>query len=401
MEKTSLRILHRLALPAAFLLLVACASTQPPSAPKSAPASEPEAAVSEPASPSEQEILAIKPDAPQQYVVVKGDTLWDISSRYLETPWRWPELWEGNPQIANPHLIYPGDTLYLAYKDGRPFLQLQRGGRQEVRLSPQVRVENLGKAIPAIPMSAIRPFLNRPRVMSEEEIKSSAYIISDTEQSLIMGPGYRVYASGIGDAFLTDYSVVRPGEVYRNPDNPKEILGYELIDLGDAQLKEHDEISTLQLKSLNREVLKGDRLLPASRELSETDFLPHAPKQRVKGQIIAVPGGVALFGSYQVVTINLGEQDGIEPGHVLSIYRTGDTVRDPLKHDNWVQMPDRQADPWSLEQFPLEKLDPMVTLPNTHSGTLMVFRSFARVSYALVMKATRTLRVNDTVTNPH
>ncbi|WP_127478716.1 LysM peptidoglycan-binding domain-containing protein [Sulfurivermis fontis] len=373
MEKNPLRISRLLTLLAAAAIVVGCAS-----APQPAPEPPQPEPVAEPAP------LVVKPDAPQQYVVVKGDTLWDISSRFLEDPWRWPELWDSNPQIENPHLIYPGDILILAYKDGRPIIQIHRGGkisttapgRPEVRLSPKVRVEGLDRPIPTIPMDAIRPFLSRPRVVTQEELEAAPYIVSSVDRHLVAGPGHRIYVRGLSDANLTEYMVVRPGDVYRNPEDRDDILGYEAIHLGDAQLKDFDDVSTLQINKATREILNGDRLLPMNDALSDTSFLPRAPKDKVRGQIIAVPGGVALIGQFQVVAINLGQNDGMEPGHVLAVYQRGETVRDARRDNELVKMPDE------------------------HAGTLMVFRTFARVSYGLVLKATRTMHVNDFVTNP-
>lgn len=375
MEKNPLRISRLLSSLAAAVIVVGCASA--PQQPVPEPQPEPVAAPA-PAP------LEIKPDAPQRYVVVKGDTLWDISSRFLSDPWRWPELWDSNPQIANPHLIYPGDVLILAYKDGRPIIQIHRGGVisttapgiPEQRLSPKVRVEGLDRAIPTIPITAIRPFLTRPRVVTEKELEAAPYILSTADKHLIAGPGHRVYVRGLSDADVIDYVVVRPGDVYRNPENPDEILGYEAIHVGDVRLKEFADVSTLQIEKATREILNGDRLLPANDILPDTSFIPRAPKDKVKGKIIAVPGGVSLIGQYQVVTISMGQREGMEPGHVLAIYQAGETIRDRQRDNEWVKMPDE------------------------HAGNLMVFRTFERVSYGLVMKATRTMHVMDVVTNP-
>lgn len=379
MEKNPLRISRLLTSLAAAAIVVGCASApQQPEAP--APQPEP-VVVPEPVAPPP----VLREDHPQQYVVVKGDTLWDISARFLRDPWMWPEVWDSNPQIENPHLIYPGDILILAYKDGRPVIQVQRGGViisttprgiPEQRLSPQVRVEGLDRAIPTIPIDAIRPFLTRPRVVTAKELEAAPYIISSVDKHLIAGPGHRVYVRGLTDADLTDYVVVRPGVTYRNPNNPDDILGYEAIHVGDVRLKEFADVSTLQITTATREVMNGDRLLPANDAAADVSFLPRAPKDKVRGQIIAVPGGVSLIGQYQVVALNLGQREGMEPGHVLAIYQAGEMVRDRMRDNELVKMPDE------------------------HAGTLMVFRTFERISYGLVMKATRTMHVKDIVTNP-
>lgn len=383
MEKNPLRISRLLTSLAAAAIVVGCASApQQPAAPEPQP--EP---IATPA-PAPAPVAAppvLREDHPQQYVVVKGDTLWDISARFLRDPWVWPEVWDSNPQIANPHLIYPGDLLVLAYKDGRPVIQVHRGGiissttprgLPEQRLSPQVRVESLERAIPTIPIDAIRPFLTRPRVVSEKELAAAPYIVSSVDKHLIAGPGHRVYVRGLTDADLTDYVVLRPGTVYRNPNNQDEILGYEAIYLGDVRLKDFGDVSSVQITNATREIMNGDRLLPANDSLPDTNFMPRAPKDKVRGQIIAVPGGVSLIGQYQVVALDLGQREGMEPGHVLAIYQRGEMVRDVRRNNEMVKMPDE------------------------HAGTLMVFRTFERVSFGLVMKATRTMQVNDIVTNP-
>lgn len=381
MDKNSLRISRLLPLFAAAAFVAGCASTPPQ--PAEAPAPQPEPVVVE--TPVEQPPLQLKANYPEAYVVVKGDTLWDISSRFLEDPWRWPELWYSNPQIANPHLIYPGDELLLVYVDGRPMIQIRRPdgamatvgrGLKEERLSPQVREESLDRAIPTIPIDAIKQFLSRPRVVTEKELEMAPYIISSADKHLIAGPGNTVYVRGLKDADQTEYVVVRPGEVYRNPDNRDDILGYEALHVADAKLKNFADPSSLRIATATREVFNGDRLMPANDSLPDTHFLPRAPQQQVKGKIIAVPGGVSLIGQYQVVAINLGQQQGMEPGHVLAVYQAGEVMRDRLRENELVKMPDE------------------------HAGTLMVFRVFDRVSYGLVMKATRTMHVLDVVTNP-
>ncbi len=377
MDTNPLRIAKLISAIATAAIVAGCASApqQPP-----APAPAPEPVVEQPVAPP----LVLKPDYPQRYVVVKGDTLWDISQRFLEDPWRWPELWQNNPQIANPHLIYPGDVLVLVYIDGKPSIQVQRNGvaisapsgRPEVRLSPKVRVEDLNRAIPTIPLDAIRQFLTRPRVVTQKELAEAPYIISSSEKHLIAGPGNIVYVRGIKDPELVDYVVVRPGNIYRNPDNPDDILGYEAIHVADARLRADGDPATMQIKEANREVLNGDRLLPANDSLPDTSFLPQAPKEKVKGRIIAVPGGVSLIGQYQVVALNMGKDREMQTGTVLAVYQAGEVIRDRMDDNKPVKMPDERA------------------------GIVMVFRVFDRVSYALVMKATRTIHVMDTVTNP-
>ncbi len=371
MANNSLRIPHLFALVA---ILAGCATPPPP--PPPAPEPQPVALPAEPQPP-----VLVKPDYPERYVVVKGDTLWDIAARFLEDPWRWPEVWENNQQIANPHLIYPGDVLTLVYIEGRPVIQVQRNVKQqtklpEVRLSPKVREESLNQAIPTIPIDAIKQFLTRPRVVTENELEAAPYIVSSSDRHLIAGPGNRVYVRGLKDVQQAEYAVVRPGVVYRNPDDPDQILGYEAINVADARVKELGDPATLEITSASLEVLNGDRLLPTDDTMPDTSFSPRAPANMVKGHILAVPGGVSLIGQFQVVAIDLGRQQEMVPGHVLAIKQAGEVIRDRYQDNDPVKMPDERA------------------------GVLMVFRVFDRISYALVMKAQRTIHVGDVVTNP-
>ncbi len=373
MEKTPLRIAQLAAVLAATALFAGCASA-PPKQPAPAPV------VEKPAPPAP---LVLKPDYPQRYVVVKGDTLWDIAARFLKDPWRWPELWNYNPQIANPHLIYPGDVLTLIYIGGRPVIQVQRATAApqpttlpEVTLEPKIRVESLDLAVPTIPLDAIRAYLTRPRVVTQQELDDAPYIISSEEEHLIAGTGNKIYVRGLKNGNQVRFVVVRPGETYRNPANPDDILGHEATHVADATLLKVGDPSTLRITSSNMEVLNGDLLLPVDQTIPNTRFLPHGPAKPVTGQIIGVPGGVSLIGLYQVVVLDLGTEQGMDAGTTLAVYQKGESVRDPRQDNELVKMPDERA------------------------GIVMVFRAFDRVSYALVMNATRTLHVLDRVTNP-
>jgi len=360
----------------AFVLMAGCATPTPaptPSAPEPQPepAQEPAPQKTEPASP------LIRPDYPERYVVVKGDTLWDIAGRFLHDPWRWPEVWQKNPEIENPHLIYPGDILTLIYIDGRPTLQVERGDAYKtVKLSPTVREYPIEEAIPTIPMDAIGPFLSRPRVISEEELEAAPWIVSSADEHLIASTGNRIYVRGIDAGAQRDWVIVRPGALYHNPDDPDDILGREMIHVGEARLQRHGDPATLHITASSREVLNGDRLLPAEPRPLEPFFHPRSPADPVSGHIIAVLDGLSQIGQYHVVTLDLGEEEGMAPGHVLAVSQSGKTVRDPLKTGEKVVLPEERA------------------------GTVMIFRVFDRVSYALVMKATRAMHVMDRVSRP-
>ena len=318
--------------------------------------------------------VALNPNHPDRYVVVKGDTLWDISSLFLRDPWFWPEIWYVNPQIDNPHLIYPGDILTLVYVDGKPQLRLQRG--RDVKLSPQIRVEDLGAAIPTIPLDAIQQFLTKPLVVDEGELEKAPYIVQNGDEHVIAGGGDRTYVRGIDDETGL-WDVFRPGGPLVNPDT-KEVLGYQARFVGEAAVERFGDPATLLLTQTDIEARTGDRMVPMLQEDPITYFQPHPPAEDLEGRILHVMGGVTQIGQFDVVTISLGETEGMEIGHVMKIWRAGETIRDTVSGRRF----DR------------------VTLPDEEAGLLMVFRTFERVSYALVMKASRAIHVHDFVRTP-
>ncbi len=328
------------------------------------------------AGPALAQQIDLNPDHPDRYVVVKGDTLWDISARFLRDPWMWPEVWQANPQIANPHLIYPGDTIALEYHDGRPVLRLERG-RRTVKLSPKVRAQELDQAIPTIDPDAIRHFLNRARVVSEEELERSPYVLGGVERRLLAGtPGEHIYARGITDQEVRRFGIYRTGKRYLNPADKKEVLGHEVVRVATAVLESRGDPATLRVTEINREIRAGDRLLPIGRDsAADIHLFPRAPQAGARGSIISVFDGVTMVGQYQGVVLNLGHQQGIQAGHVLAVYQANGVIRDPVTGEQ-------------------------VELPEERAGVLLVFRTFDRVSYALLMESTRPVRVGDGVRNP-
>jgi hypothetical protein len=323
--------------------------------------------------------VTLRPDHPERYVVVKGDTLWDISARFLETPWRWPEVWSFNPQIKNPHLIYPGDVVSLVYDEsGRPMLKVDRG-QPTVKLSPKVRATRVDTPISTIPLNSIEQFLGHPRVVSEREIENAAYIVASEEGRLIAGKDDVIYVRGLVAGGDTDFTIIRIGDPYRNPGaKPGDILGYEAIQVADAKVTKFGDPSTLVITNSSREVIIGDRLLPKRDYGFDQTFIPHPPENPVDGQIIDVVDGVARIGQYQTIVINRGESDGIETGHVLAVFQSGDTVRDPRAGEG----------------------GETITLPDVRAGIVMVIRSFDRLSYAMVMESEKDMRLYDYVRNP-
>lgn len=318
----------------------------------------------------------LRADHPDSYVVVEGDTLWGISSRFLKNPWYWPEIWQVNPQIQNPHLIYPGDMLALIYVDGQPRLVLQQRGEagNTFKLSPKKRITPLASAIPAIPLSAIAPFLTDSRVVSEEEFDAAPYVLLGKRGNIIVGAGDNVYARGELNEGGT-YGIFRRDQVYVDPES-KEFLGIEArsIALGESRTQD-GEVATVSISRSSEEIRQGDRLLEQeNREVSAT-FFPTNPENEVKGTIISVVDGVSQIGQYNVVVINRGEREGIQEGAVLAVHRRGEQVRDPYTKE-------------------------VIQLPSDRAGILMVFRTFEKVSYGLILSAERPLAVMDEVRNP-
>jgi hypothetical protein len=319
--------------------------------------------------------VALKDGHPDHYVVKKGDTLWDISSMFLNSPWLWPEIWYANPQVSNPHLIYPGDDLTLVYVDGKPQLRMQRGQRT-VKLSPHARAESLDTAIPTIPLDAIDQFLSQPLVVGKDELSKAAYVVSSAGEHLVTGAGDRVYLRGISDESAVGQNLFRPGDTYVDPDSG-EILGYEAIYLGEGKVSRSGDPATLQLTRTTREINIGDRALPATQESIQPYFAPHPASADMDGTIISVLDGVSQIGQYQVVVINRGTREGVDVGTVMSIEQSGALIRDQVVRSK-----------------------ELVKLPDEKAGLLMVFRTFEKVSYALVLKATQALHVGDKVRNP-
>ena len=348
---------------------------------------------------SDQPDSVIVPDYPERHVVVKGDTLWDISKKFLHDPWLWPSVWHINPEIRNPHLIYPGDVIVMYLVNGKPYITLDgQAGMQPagavkrktsrpfkpalkvVKLSPSTRISKLSKSISTIPMNVIRPFLESPRVISEDQIEDSPYIVASYEEHLISGTGNRIYVRNIKQP-LRDYNIVRPGREYVDPETG-DVLGFEAIYAGDARFvkagKDEDQPATLVITKAMREVLNNDLLIAEEQSDQMFQFTPRAPEEEVQGQIMSVFNGVSQIGQFMIVVLNRGENDGLAPGHVLAIMAKGQEVNDSQRFFlfNDVELPDERA------------------------GVMMVFKTYKKMSYALVMDAYRAMHVNDRFQNP-
>jgi hypothetical protein len=336
------------------------------------------AAVGQPAPPP-----VLNPRHPESYVVQTGDTLWDIAAMFLRDPWYWPEIWQINPQVANPHLIYPGDLLSLAYlDDGRPVINVERGpaftgGGGVDRLSPRVREEPLEEAIQTIPYDILATFLSRSVVLDKDQLKDLPYVFKQRD-GLIGSSGRDVYARGTDAPVGSVFNLVHLGDELVDPDD-NTVLGFQGIYIGQGRVDRSGDPSTLRVLDSTRETLVGDYLLEEE-DIRPVNFFPHPPAQDVVGRIISVMDGVSLIGQYQVVVLNRGAEHGLDSGTVLRVFKTGEVVRDEVGGKGLFK----------------EK----VRLPDEPAGTMMVFRTFDRMSYALIMEATEPISVLDTVRTP-
>jgi LysM repeat protein len=341
-----------------------------------------------PAAPPADTRGMVNPSAPKHYTVKRGDTLWGIASMYLRDPWLWPEVWIINPQIPNPHLIYPGDKLALAYgADGRPQVSLEQAGA--VRLDPRLRDSALDSAIPTIPYSAIAAFLSRPTVVTADEMRHAPYVLAFRDKHEIAGSGIEVYVRNLPAAENTRFAIVHVGNELRDPDDGK-VVGYEGIYTATALVQRPGDPAKALLIDTARETLRGDRLLSADASETPVTFALRAPASDVHGRIIDVVGGTDLAGQYAVVVINRGKRHGLEPGNVLAVDQAGDVVRDLYRGGKAIGDSNGVGTSFA----------PKVRLPDERNGTLLVFKVFDRVSFGLIVGASDTIHVADVVRNP-
>jgi hypothetical protein len=369
--------------------------------------------------------LAIADNAPNSYTVVKGDTLWGISGKFLKEPWRWPEIWNMNrSQIKDPHWIYPGDVITLTYDaDGNPRLSIganSTGGT--VKLSPQIRSTKLAQAIPSIPEKVIGPFLTVPLVIDEGALQDAPRIVATEDERVIVGAGNRAYAAGIREEQGLKWQVFRPGKALKDPAT-QEILGYEAVYLGDARVSRFGktaqvegtpipESTSIEIIKSTQEIGRGDRLTPTV-EAPVPSYSPRSPDKQVKGSVVSIVGGVDESAQYSIVVIGLGKRDGIEVGHVLATSQLGKVVstndatvgarNESVVSSFFKQVGDDLANidkEYRDEKKSESPIPGQVKLPDERNGLVFVFRTFEKVSYALVMSSKRSLKVGDVVQTP-
>lgn len=372
--------------------------------------------------------VELRPDHPREYVVQPGDTLWDIASRFLVRPWQWPAIWQANPQIENPHLIFPGDVISLVFIGGEPRLMVDDTIR---RLSPEIRRERLDRPITTLPLDAIEPFLRAPRVLTEEEFSGLPYILANHARRITAGPGDMTLARGMDDAQVGDEFVIarlafqfvdrsaavvgdrhmrrnamrpagmvapsymRPSrEIWNNTFGRLDafnypVIGYELYEAARATVIQAGDPTILQIGEGRREVMAGDFVLPIDDFELEQMFFPRAMDSLPEeGRVLSITEAFYGVGRFQIVAINLGTEHGIQPGHTFSAFRPGETVRDQKRYPRMsraaFQSPERVH----------------VSLPDEYAGVVMVFRPFEKISYAIVLDGTDAIRINDRLDHP-
>ncbi|MBI2286678.1 MAG: LysM peptidoglycan-binding domain-containing protein [Nitrosomonadales bacterium] len=313
----------------------------------------------------------LRSNAPDRHVVVKGDTLWDISGKFFKDPWRWPYIWGMNRDtIKDPHWIYPGDVIILDRASGA--LRIGQAGGSVVKLSPKVRAgHSAHDAIPSIPASAIAPFLSQPLVIEEGALKDAPTLVGAREGRVILGAHDIGFVKGLSADKGTKWQIYRPGKTFTDPDT-EEALGIEAIYLGNAEVTDFADVSTVAITRSVQEINQGDRLVAPS-GAAVNAYLPRAPGGNISARVISVYGGVSQAGQNTVITLSKGARDGLESGHVLALYRKGEEVKN------------------EGEKF---------TLPDERYGLVFVFRVFDKVAYALVMQTRLPVQLLDRAQTP-
>ncbi|MBD8881760.1 LysM peptidoglycan-binding domain-containing protein [Rhodanobacter sp. 7MK24] len=348
----------------------------------------------------------LRSDHPDSYTVRRGDTLWGISAKFLAKPWLWPEIWQANPQVRNPHLIYPGDILNLSFINGGPAL----------RLEPSVHSDD---AVPAIPLDAVKTFLKDLRVMDSSVVSKAPYVVGLEEDQLDGSSGQNIYVRGLDTQPGQRWAIVRPEHVFRGYDDGNggttlygddlysnvavvkspweedfnngsgqyrrgKDMGLEVKVIGTAETLRTGDPTTLLVLEATSEIHKGDRLMPVDDNPYDPSFFPHAPKSLPKdGRVIAFTGAMDAVGPHQVVALSVGSADGVDNGTTFAIWQPGERIHDDVAGSSW-----RRG------------VGPHVTLPDEYIGHVMVFRTFDHVSYGLVMDGLRPVKKGDKLQLP-
>ena len=390
----NLRSPKALSLLGGLLLLAACAEPPQPYAVVYEPPPAPEKITvkAQPTEPEPAQTIVYEAEYPETYIVQEGDTLWDISTVFLREPWYWPEIWFKNPQVENPHLIFPGDTLAIIYVGGERRVQLQTRGEEGailtrsqtpeglpvVKINPRIRSRAIDASIPSIQIDSIRHLIARPLVIDEETLNKSAYVLASLDDHLINSINDKLYVRKLDTSSGTGrYHIYRPNRAIYDPVT-QELLGYEALYVGESKLLLRGDPASVRVTNSEREILRNDRVMPMDNTSFERDFYPTPPDTEVNGRIVALLDAISQSGLYQTIAINLGERDGLETGNVLRIRRFGAAI------------PDRN------EEDPRFR----VKLPDEEIGMAMIIRSFEKMSYALIMEAEFPITLDDYVETP-
>lgn len=354
----------------------------------------------------------LKADAPDRYTVQRGDTLWGISGRYLNTPWQWPQLWNMNrEQVRNPHRIYPGDVLVLDRASGR--LRVESVG--DARMSPRVRSEDIAQTVPTIPPSAIEAFTSRPMVISENELDNAPEIVATQEARVVLGAGNIAYVKGLPRQGTKNWHIYRRGDPLIDPESGNR-LGFIGVYLGEAVVLQTGEISRIEITRSTQEIYTGDRLVPVAAESPVFAYAPRSPNTNVRGRVMALTDNLFETGRYSVVSLSRGSKDGLEAGHVLALYRspnasryalrtsaifgrTGPTGSDARRSYYEEQLNVRNSPIFGDGRVAVNEAD-IAKIPLERYGLVMVFRTFERASFALVMQSDLPVAIDDVFTTP-
>ncbi|MGB4066134.1 MAG: LysM peptidoglycan-binding domain-containing protein [Azonexus sp.] len=326
---------------------------------------------------SAAEPLTLVDNPPDRHIVVKGDTLWGISGKFLKQPWRWPEIWQMNKEeIKNPHWIYPGDIILLDTSSGSPRLKMaKRVTGQDGKVQPMIHSTPGELVIPSIPSNIIEPFISQPLIVESSGSNSKTVIVAAQEDRMLLGTGDSFYANGIPDGSVEKWQIFRKGKPLKDP-KTGEILAYEAFYLGNARLIKPGEPATLRVTLAKEEIARGDELIPA-RPPEIISYVPHRPDQAIEARVMSIYGGVQEGGTTSVVSLTRGKNDGLEVGHVVALFRNRVSTNiddDGIRTDTPV--------------------------PEERYGLAFVFRVFDRVAYALVVSSSKSVIIGDSARNP-
>lgn len=354
--------------------------------------------------------IAVRPDSPQSYTVVQGDTLWDIAGRFLEQPWLWPQVWQVNPQIQNPDLIYPGDTISLSYQNGQPVLSLSRNGESSIaandnvsslppsaagirseRRSPQIRRETLLSPIPTIPLERIFAFLSKSSVVDAQTFEDAPYLLGERQGRTIFSKGDEIFARGEWNQNLVTYDIVREGRNFADPDTG-ELLGVESIMIGTATINSYNgDRAIMEINSILQEARAGDRLLPAQTLTIDSSYMPQPPGFDVDAAIASIGEGRSLGGQYDTLVLNQGSSIGLQAGHLLQVQKPAVVVEDEVaKRSAWQSL--RHAVGLSSGR--------KVEYPGENIATVLIYRVYDHASLALILSSTQAVSLDDRLVTP-